>query len=65
MVFSQTIVACWLLISMSFPLGKKANQWLLNPETNDIFQQQLKATYGSLLEEHSFDGLSEDVALSL
>lgn len=64
MVFSQTIAACWLLISMSFPLGKKVNQWFLNLQAN-IFQQQLKATYGTPLEEHSFDGLSEDVAFSL
>lgn len=49
---------------MSFPLGKKANQWLLNPQASDIFQYQLKATYGTPL-EHSFAGLSEDVAFSL
>ena len=50
---------------MSFPLGKKVNQWFLNLQANDIFQQQLKATYGTPLDEHSFDGLSEDVAFSL
>ena len=43
MVFYQIIAACWLLISMSFPLGKKVNQWFLNLQANDIFQQQLKA----------------------